>query len=52
MPSLAPGGGLVLALWSDNRANSTGGYEGETSRDIYALRLDGNGTPLDPVPFR
>ncbi len=51
MVSLAPGGGMVLALWSDNRANSTGGYEGETSRDIYALRLDGNGTPLDAVPF-
>ncbi|MCU0223270.1 MAG: PKD domain-containing protein [Acidobacteria bacterium] len=50
-PSLAAGGGMVLALWSDNRANSTGGYEGETSRDIYAMRFDGNGAPLDAVPF-
>jgi len=26
------GGATVLAVWSDNRANSTGGYEGETLR--------------------
>ncbi len=50
-PSLAAGGGAVLALWSDARANSTGGYEGETSADIYGQRFDEAGAPLDAVPF-
>ncbi len=50
-PFLAQGGSTVLAVWSDNRANSTGGYEGETSRDIYGMRFDGAGNALDAVPF-
>ena len=44
-------GATVLAVWSDNRANSTGGYEGETSWDIYGMRFDASGNPLDTVPF-
>lgn len=50
-PYLAQGGATVLAVWSDNRANSTGGYEGETSWDVYGMRFDAAGNPLDPVPF-
>jgi len=50
-PFLAPGGSTVLSLWSDNRANSTGGYEGETSWDIYGMRFDAAGNPLETVPF-
>jgi len=50
-PYLSQGGATLLAVWSDDRANSTGGYEGETSEDIYGMRFDAAGTPLEPVPF-
>src|SRR5512134_1534655 len=50
-PFLAQGGDTVLAVWSDNRANSTGGYEGETSWDIYGMRIDDRGDPLEVAPF-
>lgn len=50
-PFLASGGNTVLAVWSDGRANSVGGYYGETSRDIYGMRFDAQGVPLDAVPF-
>ena len=50
-PSLSQGGSTVLAVWSDNRANSTGGYEGETSWDVYGMRIDASGRPLESVPF-
>ncbi len=50
-PSLCQGGTTVLAVWSDNRANSTGGYEGETSWDIYGMRFDEFANPLETVPF-
>jgi len=50
-PSLSQGGSTVLALWSDNRANSTGAYEGETSWDIYGMRFDASGHPLETIPF-
>jgi PKD repeat protein len=50
-PFLVQGGATLLAIWSDDRANSTGGYEGETSEDIYGMRFDAAGTPLEPVPF-
>ena len=51
LPAIAHGGNLMLAVWSDNRANVTGGYEGETSKDIYGVRLDAAGNLLDAVPI-
>ena len=50
-PAIARGGNTLLVVWSDARANVTGGYEGETSRDIYGVRLDANGNLLDAVPI-
>lgn len=50
-PELSQGGTTLLAVWADNRANSTGGYEGETSWDIYGVRIDESGNPLEAVPF-
>ncbi|TWT40447.1 Microbial collagenase precursor [Phycisphaerae bacterium RAS1] len=50
-PAIARGGDLMLAVWSDTRAIVTGGYEGETSRDIYGLRLDAAGNAIDAVPI-
>jgi len=50
-PSLSQGGSTLLAVWSDNRANATGSYEDETSWDVYGMRLDASGVPLETVPF-
>jgi hypothetical protein len=50
-PSLSQGGGTLLAVWTDNRANATGGYESETSWDVYGMRFDGAGNALDAQPF-
>ncbi|MBX7244120.1 MAG: PKD domain-containing protein [Candidatus Sumerlaeaceae bacterium] len=50
-PAIAQGGNLALVVWSDNRANVTGGYEGETAHDIYGVRMDSAGQPLESVPI-
>ncbi|MDW8309651.1 MAG: hypothetical protein RMK20_09785, partial [Verrucomicrobiales bacterium] len=50
-PVIARGGNSLLAVWSDTRANPYGTSDYETARDIYAMRLDAAGNPLDPVPF-
>ena len=52
-PALAAGGNTVLMAWADGRAYQTNFVfsEFETSRDIYAMRFDATGNPLDAVPF-
>ena len=50
-PAIAHGSNTSLAVWADFRANPYGGYEYETSRDIYGVRLDAAGNVLDPVPL-
>ena len=50
-PAIAQGGDLMLAVWADDRANVTGGLEGETSKDIYGVRFDAEGNLLDAVPI-
>lgn len=51
-PTIAKGQTASLAVWSDGRALAAlGGYEGETSRDIYGVRLDAAGNLLDPTPI-
>ena len=50
-PAIALGANTLLAVWSDNRSNPYGGYEYETSSDIYGVRLSTNGTPLDAAPI-
>lgn len=53
-PALAAGGDGFLAAWSDERAipsSPISWFEFETSNDIYAMRLDAAGDPLDTVPF-
>ena len=49
--ALSQGTNTVLAVWADNRANSTGGYVGETSWDVYGMRFDASGNALDVLPF-
>ncbi len=51
-PAIAFGGDMQLIAWSDGRAQPSGyGYQYETSTDIYAMRLDASGAPLDAVAF-
>ncbi len=50
-PAIARGSSSTLTVWADFRANPYGGYEYETSRDLYGVRLDAAGIALDPVPL-
>ncbi len=51
-PDIARGGDVSLVVWHDRRAlDAYTGYEYETSADIYGLRLDAAGSPLDAAPF-
>ena len=52
-PVIAAGGNTMLAVWSDKRSYPAGAsyYEFETAHDIYGMRLDATGNPIDPVPF-
>jgi VCBS repeat-containing protein len=51
-PAVARGGDLLLAVWADHRSmpGGTGSFY-ETASDVYGMRLDGSGNPLDAVPF-
>ena len=43
-PAIAKGSDSSLAVWADTRARALiGFYEGETSSDIYGVRLDAGG---------
>jgi hypothetical protein len=60
-PSIAAGGSGYLAVWSDARSSaislpsfSAGPYFSPgigTMRDIYAIRLDASGHPIDATPI-
>lgn len=49
-PSIASGVKGTLAVWGDFRANPYGSYDYETSRDIYGMRFDNAGNPIDALP--
>lgn len=49
---IARGGDMSLVVWTDRRAmDAYTGYEYETAAEIYGLRLDAAGNPLDATPF-
>ncbi|MFL5731583.1 MAG: S-layer homology domain-containing protein [Chloroflexia bacterium] len=58
---VAAGNGMYLVVWEDSRTNfqgvqsnqlPTGGEPGgQNLKDVYALRLDANGQPLDATPI-
>lgn len=50
-PAIAQGGAAQLVVWSDGRANTTDSSGLETAYDIYGIRFDAAGAPLDAVPF-
>ncbi|MFN8138641.1 MAG: PKD domain-containing protein [Fimbriimonadales bacterium] len=50
-PAVASGNGVTLVVWSDVRSNPYGSYYYETAADIYGIRLDASGNPIDSMPF-
>ncbi|MDH3404499.1 MAG: PKD domain-containing protein [Acidobacteriota bacterium] len=52
-PAVAAGDGSVLAVWSDRRSSPTGDpwLEFETAADIWGVRLDAAGEPIEATPF-
>ncbi len=50
-PAIAQGGNTVLVVWTDGRANTTDTSGLETADDIYGMRFDAAGVPLDALPI-
>lgn len=48
-PVIARGGNSFLAVWSDQRSKLG---ESATQSDIFGMRLDASGSPLDPVAIK
>jgi hypothetical protein len=48
-PAISRGGNQFLVVWADYRAKVTA--EPATGSDIYGIRLDSNGNPIEQVPF-
>jgi PKD repeat protein len=45
------GGVKTLVVWADSRANPYGSFDYESAWDIYGVRLDANGNPIESQPF-
>lgn len=45
------GGSQLLAVWTDYRGQAVGGGTNQSGGDLFALRLDAAGNPLDAAPF-
>ncbi|MBL8881063.1 MAG: hypothetical protein JNG88_18260, partial [Phycisphaerales bacterium] len=48
--SIARGGDQFLMVWSDYRSQGVG-TTNQSAGDIFGIRLDANGQPIDPMPF-
>lgn len=49
--SAARGGAVTLVAWSDYRARSASSQAVQSDGDIFGIRLDASGAPIDPAPF-
>jgi hypothetical protein len=47
----ARGGDVTLVVWSDYRAQSAGGSAAQSMADIFGIRIDADGNPIDARPF-
>lgn len=50
--AMARGGDRLLVVWSDFRGTSSGSQTNQGDGDIFGIRLDSAGLPLDPFPFQ
>lgn len=48
--AVARGGDQTLVVWSDYRSQNVGNATNESAGDIFAVRLDASGAPIDAVP--
>ncbi len=49
--SVAKGGDQYLVAWSDYRGGSLGGGTNQSYGDVFGIRLDSAGNPIDAAPF-
>lgn len=49
--AVAKGGDQFLAVWSDYRGSSVGGGTNQSDGDIFGIRLDSEGDPIEDAPF-
>ena len=49
--TVSRGGDQVLVVWSDQIARSSGSQSIQSDGDIFGIRLNTDGTPIDTVPF-
>jgi len=49
--AVARGGDQYLAVWSDYRSQNVGNSTNQSAGDIFGIRLDAAGEPLDPAPL-
>lgn len=49
--AVAKGGDRYLAVWSDYRGQAVGGGTNQSGGDIFGIRLDAAGNPIDPMPL-
>lgn len=50
--AVAKGGDQYLVAWSDYRGQSVGGGTNQSDGDIFGIRLNALGEPIDPIPFQ
>lgn len=48
---VAKGGDQYLVVWADRRAQQTTSVAPQSQGDLYAIRLDAAGQPIDQIPF-
>ncbi len=49
--TVAKGGNQYLVAWGDSRGRSSGSQTVQSDGDIFGIRLDAQGNPIDAVPF-
>ncbi len=49
--TIAKGADTYLVAWSDSRARSSGSQTIQSDADIFGIRLDSTGAPIDAAPF-
>lgn len=51
-PYIAPAGDGALVVWVDHRSEFHSPLQGEAAPDVFAIRVDEDGAPIDPVALR
>lgn len=49
--SVARGGDQFLVAWTDLRGQAAGGGTNQSAADVFGIRLDAQGNPIETIPF-